>query len=140
MATTRSRRTSHRPTARTAALRAIQALLRDGTRRATTLGYGPRFLHSTGQLHKGGHALGLLPAAGRGPSATDLPIPGRDETFGVLIEAQALGDFERRSRAHGLPVLCGSTSRDDPDAGLAELAAAPSRGARLTDPDPTRED
>jgi hypothetical protein len=105
---------------RTEALRAIQALLRDRTRRATTLGYGPRFLHSTGQLHKGGPPIGcFLQLVASHPD--DLPIPGRDETFGVLIDAQALGD--RASLAsHGLPCLRVHLS-DDPDTGLTELAA-----------------
>lgn len=105
---------------RTEALRSIQALLRDRTRRATTLGYGPRFLHSTGQLHKGGTPSGcFLQLVASHPD--DLPIPGRDETFGVLIDAQALGD--RASLAsHGLPCLRVHLS-DDPDTGLVELAA-----------------
>jgi transaldolase/glucose-6-phosphate isomerase len=105
---------------RTEALRAIQALLRDRTRRATTLGYGPRFLHSTGQLHKGGAPTGcFLQLVASHPD--DLPIPGRDETFGVLIDAQALGD--RASLAsHGLPCLRVHLS-DDPDTGLTELGA-----------------
>lgn len=106
--------------ARTDALRAVQAHLRDGTHRATTLGYGPRFLHSTGQLHKGGTPSGcFLQLVASHPQ--DLPIPGRDETFGVLIDAQALGD--RVSLAsHGLPCLRVHLS-DDPDTGLAELAS-----------------
>lgn len=105
---------------RTDALRAIQATLRDRTGRATTLGYGPRFLHSTGQLHKGGTPSGcFLQLVASHPE--DLPIPGRDETFGVLIDAQALGD--RTSLAsHGLPCLRIHLG-DDPDAGLAELTA-----------------
>ena len=98
----------------------IQALLRDRTRHATTLGYGPRFLHSTGQLHKGGAPIGcfLQLVAGH---PDDLPIPGRQETFGVLIDAQALGDLASLA-SHGLPVLRIHLS-DDPDAGLAELEA-----------------
>ena len=60
---------------------------------ATTLGYGPRFLHSTGQLHKGGPNNGLfLQITAR--HRTDLPIPGRLYTFGVIADAQALGDLE----------------------------------------------
>ncbi len=103
---------------RTAALRRIQATLRDRTRHATTLGYGPRFLHSTGQLHKGGTPSGcfLQLVAGH---PDDLPIPGRKESFGVLIDAQALGDLTSLE-SHGLPVLRIHLS-DDPDAGLAEL-------------------
>ncbi len=61
-------------------------------RLATTLGYGPRYLHSTGQLHKGGPDTGLFLfiTAGRGK---DLPIPEEPYTFGVLADAQALGDL-----------------------------------------------
>ena len=60
---------------------------------ATTLGYGPRFLHSTGQLHKGGPGVGLfLQIVDDGES--DLPIPGEEFSFGVLAGAQALGDLQ----------------------------------------------
>jgi glucose-6-phosphate isomerase len=104
---------------RTALLRALQAQLRDGTHQATTLGYGPRFLHSTGQLHKGGPPQGCFLQLVAGHPA-DLPIPGRRETFGVLIDAQALGDFASL-QAHGRPVLRIHLG-DDPDAGLAQLA------------------
>lgn len=106
---------------REAMLRELQRLLRDRTGRAVTLGYGPRFLHSTGQLHKGGTASGcFLQLVARHPE--DLPIPGREETFGVLIDAQALGDFASLE-SHDLPVLRIDLS-DDPDAGLAELRVA----------------
>jgi len=106
---------------RTAALRAIQARLRDATRKASTLGYGPRFLHSTGQLHKGGAATGcFIQLVGGHPR--DVPIPGRKESFGTLIHAQALGDFQALG-AHGLPALRIDLG-DDVDAGLAELSAA----------------
>jgi transaldolase/glucose-6-phosphate isomerase len=103
---------------RTASLRRIQALLRDHTRHATTLGYGPRFLHSTGQLHKGGTPSGCFLQLVSG-HPDDLPIPGRKESFGVLIEAQALGDLQALG-SHGLPALRIHLS-DAPDAGLAEL-------------------
>jgi transaldolase / glucose-6-phosphate isomerase len=103
---------------RTASLRRIQALLRDGTSHATTLGYGPRFLHSTGQLHKGGTPSGCFLQLVSG-HPDDLPIPGRSETFGVLIEAQALGDLASLA-THGLPALRVHLS-DDPDTGLEEL-------------------
>ncbi len=104
--------------AREAALRDLQRTLRDSTHRAVTLGYGPRFLHSTGQSHKGGTPSGcFVQLVGGHPD--DLPIPGRRETFGVLIEAQALGDFASLE-SHDLPVLRIHLS-DDPDAGLAEL-------------------
>ncbi|HEY3027681.1 MAG TPA: hypothetical protein VGJ55_16150 [Pyrinomonadaceae bacterium] len=59
---------------------------------ATTTGYGPRFLHSTGQLHKGGPDSGLFVQL-TCDAKTDLAIPGEPYTFGVLRQAQALGDF-----------------------------------------------
>jgi glucose-6-phosphate isomerase len=63
-----------------------------------TLGYGPRYLHSTGQLHKGGSDTGvfLIVTADASP---DLPIPGEPYSFGVLELAQALGDFESLNQA-----------------------------------------
>lgn len=60
---------------------------------ATTLGYGPRFLHSTGQLHKGGQNTGLFLQI-VASHTHDLPIPGEPYTFGVVADAQALGDLE----------------------------------------------
>jgi len=66
--------------------------LRDATRCATTTGYGPRFLHSTGQLHKGGADTGVFIQV-TAPDRTDLPIPNQPYTFSVLKQAQALGDF-----------------------------------------------
>ena len=78
--------------------------IRDRVRRthgvATTLGFGPRFLHSTGQLHKGGPDTGAFLQLTADP-AKDLPIPGWPESFGILIAAQALGDLtslQRRGR------------------------------------------
>ena len=67
---------------------------------ATTVGFGPRFLHSTGQLHKGGPDSGVFLQLTADP-AKDLPIPGWEESFGILIAAQALGDLtslQRRGR------------------------------------------
>jgi glucose-6-phosphate isomerase len=63
-----------------------------------TLGYGPRYLHSTGQLHKGGPDSGVFILVTAEPSP-DLPIPGEPYSFGVLELAQALGDFESLNRA-----------------------------------------
>ncbi len=60
---------------------------------ATTLGYGPRFLHSTGQLHKGGANNGLFLQI-VAPRAKDIPIPGESYTFGVLADSQAIGDLQ----------------------------------------------
>jgi glucose-6-phosphate isomerase len=74
--------------------------IRDRYRVATTLGFGPRFLHSTGQLHKGGPNTGVFVQIVDDGREIDLPIPGRDHTFGTLIDAQALGDL-RSLRAHG---------------------------------------
>lgn len=70
----------------------IRTHLRDTTRCATTTGYGPRFLHSTGQLHKGGPNTGVFFQI-TAPDATDLPIPEQPYTFSTLKQAQALGDF-----------------------------------------------
>lgn len=110
------------PTAtRTIALRSIQARLRDGTRRAATLGYGPRFLHSTGQLHKGGAPIGSFIQI-VGGHALDIDIPKRKESFGTLISAQALGDFEAFN-THRLPAIRVDIG-DDIEAGLAAFATA----------------
>ncbi|MFZ0961092.1 MAG: bifunctional transaldolase/phosoglucose isomerase [Terriglobia bacterium] len=76
----------------TVALQSIRHSLRDSSRLATTLGYGPRFLHSTGQLHKGGANNGLFIQI-TSDDAQDLPIPGEPYSFGVLKQAQALGDL-----------------------------------------------
>jgi transaldolase/glucose-6-phosphate isomerase len=74
-------------------LRQIRTALRDRFQVATTVGYGPRFLHSTGQLHKGGAANGVFIQLSAEP-AEDLPIPGEKFSFGTLEAAQALGDYE----------------------------------------------
>jgi hypothetical protein len=70
---------------------------------ATTWGYGPRFLHSTGQLHKGGPKTGRFLQLIDEPKQ-DLEIPGEDFTFKTLIRAQADGDLETL-RSHGLPAV-----------------------------------
>ena len=107
--------------ARTAQLRTLQARLRDATTTASTLGYGPRFLHSTGQLHKGGAPTGCFIQL-TGGGAPDVPIPGRRESFGTLVRAQALGDFQALGD-HGLPALRIDLG-DDVDAGLEESMTA----------------
>jgi hypothetical protein len=110
-----------------AALGALRQAIGRRTRRATTVGYGPRFLHSTGQLHKGDGGGGLflqLVAA----ADVDTPIPDRpgepDSTmgFGVLIAAQALGDRQALLQA-GRRVLRVDLGTD-PETGLARLLAA----------------
>jgi glucose-6-phosphate isomerase len=70
---------------------------------ATTWGYGPRFLHSTGQFHKGGPKTGRFLQLIDNP-AEDLEIPGEPYTFGTLIRAQADGDLQTL-RDHGLPAV-----------------------------------
>jgi len=75
----------------TAALRKLGDRLRDKTRLATTLGYGPRFLHSTGQLHKGDAGKGFFVQL-IADSPEDADIPGSSMTFGILKQAQAMGD------------------------------------------------
>ncbi len=86
--------------ATTAALARIRLALRDRAGAATMLGYGPRFLHSTGQLHKGGPNTGLFLQILDTPGE-DVAVPETDYTFGELIRAQALGDYtalEQRGR------------------------------------------
>lgn len=88
---------------------------------ATTSGYGPRFLHSTGQLHKGGGDNGVFLQLTGGPGY-DVPLPGEKFTFGVLARAQAIGDFfslaDRNRRALSIDL------GEDIDAGLARLQQA----------------
>jgi hypothetical protein len=75
-----------------AVIQEIRQHLRDATRAATTTGYGPRFLHSTGQLHKGGADNGVfLQLTAR--DKVDLAVPGQSYTFSILKQAQAQGDF-----------------------------------------------
>jgi transaldolase / glucose-6-phosphate isomerase len=84
-------------------LAAIRLRLRGRLKVATTLGYGPRFLHSTGQLHKGGPPVGhFLQVTER--VAEDLPIPGEPFGFGRLEAAQAEGDLVAL-RARGRPAI-----------------------------------
>ncbi|TMB48913.1 MAG: transaldolase [Chloroflexi bacterium] len=80
-----------------ARLQGVRRRLRDALGVATTLGFGPRFLHSTGQLHKGGPPSGVFLQITADPRK-DLPIPGWEETFGTLIAAQALGDLQSLQR------------------------------------------
>ena len=106
---------------RDSALASLRTRLRDATRAATTAGYGPRFLHSTGQLHKGGPPTGwFLQVTADHPG--DRPIPGWPYTFGRLIDAQADGDHAAIA-AHDLPILRVHLGAD-PDAGLAALDRA----------------
>ena len=83
----------HRSAKHDALLQEIRHRLRDKLRVATTLGYGPRYLHSTGQLHKGGPNTALILQIVDDP-AEELPVPETDYSFRSLIRAQALGDYE----------------------------------------------
>ena len=87
------------------------------TSRPTTFGWGPRFLHSTGQYHKGGPATGVYLQITTAPRE-DLAIPGREFTFGDFIAAQAGGDAQVLAD-HGRPIL--RLHLTDHDAGLAQL-------------------
>ncbi len=84
-------------------LAAIRLRLRDRLKVATTLGYGPRFLHSTGQIHKGGPPVGHFLQISE-PLEEDLPIPGEPFSFGQLEAAQAEGDLVAL-RARGRPAI-----------------------------------
>ncbi len=79
-------------TGHTAALQILRVRLRESLRLATTFGYGPRFLHSTGQFHKGGGNNGLFIQI-TADNPQDIAIPGEPYTFSVLKQAQALGDL-----------------------------------------------
>ena len=96
----------------------------DRTGRPATFGWGPRFLHSTGQYHKGGPATGVYVQVTAAP-AEDLAVPGRDFTLGQFIAAQAAGDATVLAD-HGRPVL--RLHLTDHDTGLAQVRAALGRG------------
>ncbi|UEL30184.1 glucose-6-phosphate isomerase [Pseudarthrobacter sp. L1SW] len=103
------------------------------TGRPVTFGWGPRFLHSTGQFHKGGPAIGVFLQV-TAASAEDVAIPERPFTFGALIAAQAAGDAQVLE-GHGRPVLrLHLTNRA---AGVAQLqdiiAALSARSASVTE-------
>jgi transaldolase/glucose-6-phosphate isomerase len=102
------------------ALQQTRRRIRDAKRVATCLGFGPRFLHSTGQAYKGGPNSGVFLQI-TCEDAQDLPVPGQKYTFGVVKAAQARGDFEvlakrerRALRVHlGKDVSAGLTALDD---------------------------
>jgi transaldolase/glucose-6-phosphate isomerase len=99
----------------------LRATIRRATKAATTFGYGPRYLHSTGQLHKGGSANGrFLVLVHDGPD--DVEIPGRPFTFSQLKNAQAFGDLQTL-RERGRLVERVRLEGDDPAAALRELTA-----------------
>ena len=102
-------------------LQGVRLLVRDRFRVATTFGYGPRFLHSTGQLHKGGRPTGVFLQLTRSVS-DDLAIPGQPYGFGQLEQAQARGDLEAL-RGRGLRVLAVDLG-SDPLVGLTTFGGA----------------
>ena len=108
-------------------LQEIRHAVRDKKRVATCLGFGPRFLHSTGQAYKGGPNSGVFLQV-TCDDAADLPVPGQKYTFGVVKAAQARGDFqvlaERGRRA--LRVHLGK----DLKSGLAKIAGSGESSAR----------
>ena len=112
-------------TARTAtseaAISAIRTAVRDNTQIATTAGYGPRFLHSTGQLHKGGPKTGLFLQIVQ-QDTQDVAIPGQPFSFSILKQAQSLGDLQSLS-SRRLPVLRVTLGRE-PAAGWKALVSA----------------
>jgi glucose-6-phosphate isomerase len=101
-------------------LQALRLGVRDELKLATTLGYGPRFLHSTGQLHKGGPNTGLFLQL-VGHDSVDVEIPGQPFSFSVLKRAQARGDLGAL-RAHGCRALRVCLG-DDPAAAVKRLGA-----------------
>jgi glucose-6-phosphate isomerase len=104
-----------------AAIQVLRHKVRDAKRVATCLGFGPRFLHSTGQDYKGGPNTGVFLEI-TADHAVDLAIPGQKYSFGVVIDAQAAGDFavlEARGR-RAVRIHLGA----DVAAGLKTLGAA----------------
>jgi hypothetical protein len=114
-----------------AALQTMRLAVRDRTRVATCLGFGPRFLHSTGQAYKGGPNTGVFLQI-TCDDATDIPVPGQKYSFGVVKAAEARGDFavlvERDRRA--LRVHLGA----DVGAGLHALETALVRALQAFNP------
>jgi transaldolase/glucose-6-phosphate isomerase len=103
------------------ALQSMRKRVRDSKRVATCLGFGPRFLHSTGQAYKGGPNTGVFLQI-TCDDAQDLPVPGQKYTFGVVKAAQAAGDLEvlRERGRRALRIHLGA----DVGAGLTKLASA----------------
>src|SRR5262249_26462772 len=101
----------------------IRLAVRDAKKVATTVGFGPRFLHSTGQLHKGGPSTGVFLQITDSPKA-DISIPGKPYSFGQVIAAQAAGDLAALE-ARGRRAL--RVHLKDLSSGLDDLEAAARR-------------
>ena len=110
-----------------AAIAAIRTAVRDGKKVATTAGYGPRFLHSTGQLHKGGPKTGLFLQIVQ-DDTKDVAIPGQPYSFSVLKQAQAIGDLQSLT-SRRMPVVRVNLGRD-PAAGWRALTTAVRQAAK----------
>jgi len=104
-----------------ALLQKMRCILTEALGLAVTVGFGPRFLHSTGQLHKGGANTGLFLQITQ-DETNDLPIPDQPHTFGILKQAQAQGDLEalRATERRVIRINIG----DQPETGLGKLVAA----------------
>jgi glucose-6-phosphate isomerase len=109
-----------------AQLAEVRDPLAEATGRPVTFGWGPRFLHSTGQFHKGGAPIGVYLQI-TGATGEDLQIPGSPFSFGVLIGAQAAGDAKVLADL-GRPVL--RLHLADRSPGLAQVIASLSRPVR----------
>ncbi|MEJ5915557.1 glucose-6-phosphate isomerase [Pseudokineococcus sp. 1T1Z-3] len=110
-----------------ASLEEVRESLAARTGRPVTFGWGPRFLHSTGQYHKGGPATGVYLQVTSAPAGEDLPIPDRPFTFGVLQRAQAAGDAAVLAD-HGRPVLRVHLTDRGHLSRLREVLSAPAAG------------
>ena len=108
-------------TAFDAAVAELRSAIRARTHVPTTFGYGPRYLHSTGQLHKGGPQQGLFVELVHESDDEPLEIPGRDFDFARLERAQAIGDLETLL-GHGLPA-CQLTLAGDPAEAVRRIAS-----------------
>ncbi len=117
-----------------AALRALRKAVMLRHRLATTAGYGPRYLHSTGQLHKGGPKSGLFLEL-VDAMKPDLPIPGKLYSFGTLAQAQAIGDLQSLT-THQRPVCQIPLGRDPVSTiqSLVALLTPPKAGSRKPAP------
>jgi len=107
-----------RNAANEAALQQLRVFLRDRLKMPVLLGFGPRYLHSIGQLYKGGPASGMFIEL-TAKNAQDVAVPGASYTFGQLELAQALGDLQALEK-HGKPAIRLHFTRGT-DAGLAAL-------------------
>src|SRR6185312_6361879 len=103
-----------------AAIAELRGAIRSATRATTTFGYGPRFLHSTGQFHKGGPKTGRFLQLLTGETS-DVTIPGRPFTFATLEGAQAIGDLQTL-RELGLPAQRVRLAGEDPIGAVRALS------------------